>query len=619
MLFKLEMFQKTGAYKVRGVLNKMSRLSPEQKVRGVVTVSSGNHGQALAWSASMSGAASTVVMPSTSVQVKVDLTRGYGAEVVIEEGDILGRMAAIQEERGMTVVHPFDDPAIIAGAGTLGMELVEDCPDVDLVLCGIGGGGLVSGVSAAVKQSLPNARVVGVEPEGAQTMTLSLRQGSPAFLDVDTIADGLAAPFTGEVTLDHVQRFVDDVVVVSDAEIVEAMFQIIERAKVVAEPAAASTLAALLTGRVADARRAGRWCACSAAATWTASESASCCADSDTTTRLGGDDHMANDTIYDVLIAGQGAAGYAAAMYAARYQMRPVVLGAVFGGETATGGLIENYPGYPEIDGLELMLKFREARREVRGADRERGRRQHHRAARDCFELTTDEGNVYLGASMILAVGRERRTLGLEHETEWTGRGVSYCSTCDAPLHRDNVVGVVGGGDSAVKGAALLSKYARQVYVIYRRDSFTRPEPVNLRQLEASENVTTLFNTNVVGLLGDDGLDGVVLDRPHGGSSELAMHGLFIEIGADPRVELARQLGVELNDQDEVRVDKHGATNVEGVFAAGDLTDAAGDLKQTITAAASGALAATAAYEYVSRHGNRCAMHAAGYSIAAAS
>lgn len=251
MLFKLEMFQKTGAYKVRGVLNKMSRLSPEQKARGVVTVSSGNHGQALAWSASMSGAASTVVMPSTSVQVKVDLTRGYGAEVVIEKGDILGRMAAIQEERGLTVVHPFDDPAIIAGAGTLGMELVEDCPDVDLVLCGIGGGGLVSGVAAAIKQSLPNARVVGVEPEGAQTMTLSLRQGSPAFLDVDTIADGLAAPFTGEVTLDHVQRFVDDVVVVSDAEIVEAMFQIIERAKVVAEPAAASTLAALLTGKVA--------------------------------------------------------------------------------------------------------------------------------------------------------------------------------------------------------------------------------------------------------------------------------------------------------------------------------------------------------------------------------
>ena len=326
---------------------------------------------------------------------------------------------------------------------------------------------------------------------------------------------------------------------------------------------------------------------------------------------------MANETIHDVLIAGQGASGYAAAMYAARYQISPVVFGAVFGGETATGGLIENYPGYPEIDGFELMMKFREHAQKygVPIVDEDAAKIERRS---DCFELTTDEGNTYLGASVILAVGRERRTLGLEHEVEWTGRGVSYCSTCDAPLHRDNVVGVVGGGDSAVKGAALLSKYARQVYVIYRRESFTRPEPVNLRQLESSDNVTTLFNTNVVKLLGDNGLDGVVLDRAHAGSSELALNGLFIEIGADPRVELAEQLGLELNELNEVRVDKHGRTNVDGVFAAGDLTDASGDLKQTITAAASGALAATAAYEYVSLHGNRCATHAAGYHIEAA-
>ena len=326
---------------------------------------------------------------------------------------------------------------------------------------------------------------------------------------------------------------------------------------------------------------------------------------------------MANETIYDVLIAGQGAAGYAAAMYAARYQISPVVFGAVFGGETATGGLIENYPGYPEIDGFELMMKFREHAQKygVPIVDEDAAKIERRS---DCFELTTDEGSTYLGASVILAVGRERRTLGLEHEVEWTGRGVSYCSTCDAPLHRDNVVGVVGGGDSAVKGAALLSKYARQVYVVYRRESFTRPEPVNLRQLESSDNVTTLFNTNVVKLLGDNGLDGVVLDRAHAGSSELALNGLFIEIGADPRVELAEQLGLELNELNEVRVDKHGRTNVDGVFAAGDLTDASGDLKQTITAAASGALAATAAYEYVSIHGNRCATHAAGYHIEAA-
>ena len=321
------------------------------------------------------------------------------------------------------------------------------------------------------------------------------------------------------------------------------------------------------------------------------------------------------DTVYDLLIAGQGAAGYAAALYASRYQIRPVVLGATFGGETATGGLIENYPGYTEIDGFELMMKFREQveKYEVPILDEDV---VSIRRMQDCFEITTDQSNTYRGASVILAVGRERRKLGLEHEEEWTGRGVSYCSTCDAPLHKGNTVAVVGGGDASVKGAVLLSKYAQKVYVIYRRDRLTRPEPVNLRQMEARPNIEPILSANVVELNGDDGLTGIVLDREYNGSSELALDGLFIEIGADPRVELARQLGVELNEGNEIKVDRFGQTSLEGVFAAGDVTDAAGDLKQTITAAAQGALAATAAYEYASKHGNRCMEHAVGYSLA---
>ena len=323
---------------------------------------------------------------------------------------------------------------------------------------------------------------------------------------------------------------------------------------------------------------------------------------------------MTTQGAYDVLIAGQGAAGYAAALYSARYQIKPVVFGATFGGETATGGLIENYPGYPEIDGYELMMKFREQaeKYEVPIVDEDvvsiaRGD--------DCYEVSTTEGNTYQGASVILAVGRERRKLGLEHEDEWTGRGISFCSTCDAPLHRGNVVGVVGGGDAAIKGAALLSKYARQVYIIYRRDRFTRPEAVNLKQLEENSNIEPLFNSSVIELKGEDGLSGVALDRQVNGSNELELDGLFIEIGADPRVELAEQLGVELNELNEIKVDKHGKTSVEGVFAAGDLTDASGKLKQTITASAQGALAATAAYEYVSEHGSKCAVHAVGYNL----
>ena len=324
---------------------------------------------------------------------------------------------------------------------------------------------------------------------------------------------------------------------------------------------------------------------------------------------------MANDNAdHNVLIVGQGASAYAAALYAARYQIRPILFGGVFGGETATGGLIENYPGYAEIDGFDLMMKFRgqAEKHQVPIVDENVAKIEK---VGEHFQATTTEGAIYTGVSVILGVGRERRRLGLEHEQEWTGKGVSFCSTCDAPLHRGNTVGVVGGGDAAVKGAVLLGKYADQVYVIYRQDRFSRPEATNLQQLEAQSNVHTIFNTSVVELTGADGLEGVVLDREYQGSREMKLQGLFIEIGADPRVELPKQLGLALNDVDEVIVDKHGATSVEGVFAAGDLTDASGDLKQTITAAAQGAVAATSAYEFVSTHPNRCAVHAMGYSL----
>ena len=320
---------------------------------------------------------------------------------------------------------------------------------------------------------------------------------------------------------------------------------------------------------------------------------------------------------YDVLIAGQGAAAYAAAMYAARYQINSIVFGGMFGGETATGGLIENYPGFPEIDGFDLMLKFREQAEKyavpVVDEDVVDIARDGH-----CFQVTTSGGSTYVGSTAIYAIGRERRKLGLEHEFEWVGKGVSFCSTCDAPLHRGNVVAVVGGGDSAVKGAVLLSRYASKVYIIYRRDAFTRPEPVNLKQLNEAPNMEQLLSTNVIGLKGEDGLTGVVLDNPLNGSNELELNGLFIEIGADPRVQLAEKLGVDLNDLDEIKVDKYMRTNVHGFFAAGDVTDASGELKQTITAASQGALAATAAYEDVSAHPRACPWHAKALSLAEA-
>ena len=319
------------------------------------------------------------------------------------------------------------------------------------------------------------------------------------------------------------------------------------------------------------------------------------------------------DTQYDVVIVGQGAAGFAAGLYSARYQLKTAIFGETFGGETAIGGIIENYPGYVGIDGFELMMNMKE---QVQGYGANIVDERVEKVLRhgDCFEVTTTEG-VYTGVAVIIAVGRERRKLGLEHEEEWTGKGVSYCSTCDAPLYRGKTAGVVGGGDAAVKGAALLAKYADHVHVIYRGETFTRPEPTNVERLKESSNVDTMFETNVVQLKGSDGLDGVGLDRPHNGSADLDLDGIFIEIGADPRVELAHQLGVELNEKNEINVDTEMRTNVHGVFAAGDVTNASGELKQTVTAVAQGAIAATSAYTHVAAHPDACAVHAVGYDL----
>ncbi len=251
LYFKLELFQKTGSFKPRGVLNTLHHLSPADKQKGVITLSAGNHAQALAWATSQSGIRSTVVMPAAAPQSKIEAAQGYGAEVVLAEGDLLEACLAIQQRRDLTLVHPFDDPMIIAGQGTVGLEILDDMPETDAVVVGIGGGGLISGIATAVKAGKPGIKVFGVEPEGASAMTQSLQRGEPVHLDrVDTVADGLAAPFAGGHTLNHVQAYVDDVVIVSDREIVEAMGLILERCKVVAEPAAAAPLAALLSGKI---------------------------------------------------------------------------------------------------------------------------------------------------------------------------------------------------------------------------------------------------------------------------------------------------------------------------------------------------------------------------------
>ncbi len=247
---KAELFQKTGSFKVRGVLNYLGALSPEQLQRGLITLSAGNHGAALAWAAAAARSHATVVMPATAVASKVDAIKGYGGVVVQTDGPLLDTCTALRDSRKLTLVHPFDDPAIIAGHGSAGTEILQDAPDLDTVIVPIGGGGLIAGIAAAIKQRRSSVRVIGVEPRSSDVMSRSLAAGEPVSMKGSTVADGLNAPFAGAHTLAHVQAFVDEVVLVDDEDILRAMRLIVERAKLAPEPAGAAAYAALLTGAV---------------------------------------------------------------------------------------------------------------------------------------------------------------------------------------------------------------------------------------------------------------------------------------------------------------------------------------------------------------------------------
>ncbi len=253
LIFKAELLQKTGSFKPRGALNKLSSLSDAEKAAGVITMSAGNHAQGVAFAAGLLGIRATVVMPETAPQSKVDATRGYGATVVLHgtAKDLLPKVRELEEEQHLTFVHPFDDPLVIAGQGTVGLEILEDGPRPDIVVVPVGGGGLISGVAAALKRSDPSIKVIGVEPVGASVMIPSLRQNAPAHLEkAETIADGLAVPFVGDLNLAHVQHDVDDIVLVTDDEIIAAMRLIMERSKLVPEPSGAASFAALLAGKI---------------------------------------------------------------------------------------------------------------------------------------------------------------------------------------------------------------------------------------------------------------------------------------------------------------------------------------------------------------------------------
>ena len=259
LFLKCENLQTAGAFKIRGAYNMAAQLTAEQCARGVITYSSGNHAQALAFAARRLGVPVVVVMPTTAPALKIEGARRYGAEVILEGTTSLERQARAESEadaRGLTIVPSFDHVHIIAGQGTLGLEVIAQRPDVAAVLAPIGGGGLVAGIAAAVKRLKPGVKVIGVEPAGSAAMKASLEADGPVTLpSTASIADGLLALRPGELTLEHVRQLVDAVITVEDAAIADAVRWIFENGKLVAEPSGAVATAAVLSGALDAAVR----------------------------------------------------------------------------------------------------------------------------------------------------------------------------------------------------------------------------------------------------------------------------------------------------------------------------------------------------------------------------
>ncbi len=298
---------------------------------------------------------------------------------------------------------------------------------------------------------------------------------------------------------------------------------------------------------------------------------------------------------YDLMIVGSGPAGLTAAVYAARYKIKTLVIGEQIGGLAAEANEICNFPSYKKISGVELTQKMREQVEDL-GIEIKNSLVDSIEKFDSLFLVKTTSEE-FKAKKIILTTGTEKRKLGLENENKLLGRGISYCATCDAAFFRNKVVGVVGGSNAALTAALLLSKFANEVYIIYRKDRFFRAEPMWIEEIEKNKKIKPIFNTNIIELRGEDKLEAVKLDN----RKELRLDGLFVEIGSVSNSKLSNKLGIEL-EEGYIKVDKKQKTRIKGVFAAGDITNS--PLRQIIVACSQGAVAANSAYEEIRNEAN---------------
>lgn len=303
------------------------------------------------------------------------------------------------------------------------------------------------------------------------------------------------------------------------------------------------------------------------------------------------------ENIYDLVIIGAGPAGYTASIYASRYKLTNIIIGEIFGGYATQAHIVANFPSEESIEGSKLAEKMQK-HAEILGAQIIQGKVIDIKKNDNDFEITTDNNKTYNAKSVILAIGTKHRKLGLKNESEFVGRGVSYCATCDAMFFKDKTVTVLGGSDSANKASLYLADIASHVYQIYRGKEL-RGDKKQIENILENKKIQVIYETNIIELIGDKKLQKIKLDKEFNGNSEIETHGLFIEIGSEPEYGLIEKLNLKTDETGFIEVSKDQKTNIEGVFAAGDITNASGNFRQIITACAQGAVSANSAYNYI--------------------
>lgn len=297
--------------------------------------------------------------------------------------------------------------------------------------------------------------------------------------------------------------------------------------------------------------------------------------------------------MYDVIIIGAGAAGLTAAIYTSRRALQTLVISKDVGGQASMSSHIENYPGVGLINGVDLMLKFK-TQAEQFGASFVFGQVEEIKKEKDKFIIRAN-GDTYEAGSLILAFGLTPRDLGVPGEEKFRGKGISYCATCDAPFFRNKTVAVVGGGNSALDAALLLSKIAAKVYLVHRRDEF-KGEEILVGQVKENDKIELVLSSGVREVKGDKLIESIIVENKDGNKKEIMVNGIFVEIGHEVKADFIRSL-VKLNEKNEIIIDSNCQTSEPGIFAAGDVTDI--EYKQIVISAGEGAKAALSAYQYL--------------------